>query len=157
VRPAHRTGTRLVDCNDMRTGNVLMRRALFRDDSAPFDVALGRSGGEDTQFFRRKLAEGRRFYWCNEARVHETVPAERQRLRYHVRRALLLGGTAAARERFASRHTARSVVAVVLYSVSLPIAILTGYHRFAVLLVKDCNHLAKLLAHVGVRLVRERA
>jgi glycosyltransferase involved in cell wall biosynthesis len=151
------TGTLLTNVRDMRTGNLLFARAIVLADEAPFDLRYGRTGGEDTAFFEKKLEEGRRFVWCEEAVVFETVPPERQTLRYFVRRAVLLGSTAATRERRFGLSTIKSVAAVGVYSVSLPFLFLLGYHHFVKVLVKDCNHLAKLLAHFGVSFVRERS
>ncbi|QNT70136.1 glycosyltransferase [Defluviicoccus vanus] len=151
------TGTPLSNVRDMRTGNLLFARAIVLGDEEPFDPRYGRTGGEDTAFFQKKLEEGRRFVWCEEAIVFETVPRERQTLRYFVRRAVLLGATAATRERRLGLSTIKSVAAANLYAVALPFALLLGYHHFVKVLVKDCNHLGKLLAHLGVKVVRERS
>lgn len=90
------------------TCNVLMRRPdqRFRKD-------LGRSGGEDTEFFFRLRREGYRFAICRDAVVHEVADPRRLRLRWLAERrfaegrhygatasrgrvALVLGGTAKA-------------------------------------------------------------
>jgi succinoglycan biosynthesis protein ExoM len=156
VRPSFRTGARLENSKYMRTGNVLLSRHILQGDEPPFDPRLGRSGGEDADFFDRMLRAGRSFVWCNEAVVYEEVPKERQRRSYHVRRALIRGVTEADQEPFISYGAIRSVVAVIAYTASLPFLLLAGHHLFMKYWIKDCDHLAKLLAHCGVRLVRER-
>ena len=156
VRPSFPTGTRLHESRDMRTGNVLFHRRVLADIATPFDPRLGRSGGEDTDFFARLCRAGRSFVWCDEARVHEAVPRERQRLAYCVRRALGRGVTAADREPALGLGTARSMAAVVLYTAGLPFLLAGGRHLAARYFLKDCDHVAKLLARVGLRLVRER-
>src|SRR5262249_52817870 len=142
--------------NYLRTGNILLQRNLFDGLEAPFDPRLSRSGGEDADFLGRMLESGRSFVWCEEAPVHESVPVERQTLSYQLRRALIRGVTEADKEAFFSFGTAKSVLAIVLYAIALPFLLVARYHVFARYLVKCCDHLAKLLAHLGVRLARER-
>jgi GT2 family glycosyltransferase len=150
------TGTRLNSAKYLRTGNILLQRKLFDGLETPFDPRLGRSGGEDTDFLGRMLKAGRSFVWCEEAPVYEIVPVERQTLNYHLRRALIRGVTKADEEAFFSFGTVKSIFAVVLYAVMLPFLLATRYHLFARYLVKCCDHLAKLLAHLGPKLTRER-
>ncbi len=75
----------------MRTGNVLLAKAMIEGLETPFDPRLGRTGGEDADFFDRMVKAGRSFVWCAEARVYEDVPVERQTLKYHVKRAFVRG------------------------------------------------------------------
>jgi len=84
-RPRHETGTR-IGPKDARTGNVLLNRSLFVDGETWFDPALGRTGGEDTDFFTRQRAKGRMFVWCDEAIAYETIPPERWSASFHLRR-----------------------------------------------------------------------
>lgn len=154
VRRAFPTGTILTAWKYMRTGNVLLRRSLFEDSETPFDPSLGRTGGEDIAFFMRMLREGRSFVWCNEARVFESIEQQRQRRSYYLRRALVRGGAAARRESVLSLATGKSLLAIILYSASLPLLLVLGHHLFMKYLVKDCDHLGKLLAYAGIRLVR---
>ena len=149
-RQRYVTGTVLEDERILRTGNVLLDSRLLRDEQ-PFDPRFGRTGGEDTEFFARQLRGGARFVWCDEAAVEEWVPLERQTLRFYVRRAFVLGATAAERERALGAGTLKSILASLLYAAALPVALLRGPGRAAAVLVRLCNHAAKLLAHVGVR------
>jgi glycosyltransferase involved in cell wall biosynthesis len=150
------TGTRVNNSKYMRTGNVLLAKGMIEALEAPFDPRLGRTGGEDADFFDRMVKAGRSFVWCNEARVYEDVPVERQTLKYHVKRAFLRGVTEADRQAFLSYGTLKSSAAVVIYCAALPLLLATRYHLFARYLVRCCDHLAKLLGHFGVRLARER-
>jgi succinoglycan biosynthesis protein ExoM len=84
-RRRHGTGTRIT-AEDARTGNVLMTRSLFVEGHTWFDPALGRSGGEDSDFFARQFEKGRVFVWCDEAVAYETVPPERWKASFHVKR-----------------------------------------------------------------------
>jgi glycosyltransferase involved in cell wall biosynthesis len=58
-------------------GNFGFRRSLFRE-IGNFDSGLGRRGkqnigGEDTQMFRRLMAQGRVVYWVPEAVIHHRI------------------------------------------------------------------------------------
>ncbi len=55
-RPTHATGM-VIGWRNGRTGNVLIRRSVLAGDPQPFDPRFG-SGGEDQDFFRRKICEG---------------------------------------------------------------------------------------------------
>ncbi|MBD8065221.1 glycosyltransferase family 2 protein [Devosia sp. PTR5] len=79
----------------IRTGytcNVLIRwRAPFR--SLRFDLRLGRTGGEDTDFFYRLRALGGSIGYAPGAWVDEPVSAERATMAWLVRRRLRFGQT----------------------------------------------------------------
>mgnify|MGYP000881255348 CR=1 FL=1 len=80
---------------EIRTGytcNVLVRwDPPFRD--VRFDPALGRSGGEDTDFFNRLVAFGGMIAFAPDAKVEEPVPADRATMSWLVRRRLRFGQT----------------------------------------------------------------
>ncbi|MFO1305226.1 MAG: glycosyltransferase [Burkholderiales bacterium] len=157
TRPSFPTGTPLLLSKYMRTGNVLFARSIVVGLAEPFDPKLGRSGGEDADFFERMLRAGRRFVWCNEAVVHEWVPPERQTLNYHVRRAVIRGVTEAERHGWLSVDTLKSLVAISAYGLSLPFLFFVRYSLFARYVVRCCDHGAKLLARAGFRLPDERS
>lgn len=79
----------------IRTGytcNVLIAwRAPYKD--LRFDLALGRSGGEDTAFFYRLTALGGTIAYAEDALVEEPVPADRASMAWLVRRRLRFGQT----------------------------------------------------------------
>ena len=150
VRRVNPTGM-LVEWQEARTGNVLLRRELIAGDPAPFRPEF--RAGEDQDFFRRKIAEGRKFIWCAEAEAFETVPSSRWQRKYLLRKALLRGATAALHTNFVG--VVKSLVAIPLYSLALPVALLIGQHAFMTLLVKICDHLGKLLLLAGINPVRE--
>jgi succinoglycan biosynthesis protein ExoM len=156
VRSSFQTGTVLSSSRYMRTGNALFRKGILPDGELAFDPKLGRSGGEDADLFDRMLKRGYSFVWCNEAIVFEHVPVERQKKSYMIKRAFIRGVTSADQEYLISLGTLKSVVAVILYTVSLPFMLAAGQHFFMSYLIKDCDHIAKLLAHLGIKLMRER-
>lgn len=159
-RPAHATGTVLRDSTQTRTGNVLLCGIALRSEPGPFDARFGRTGGEDVDFFKRRLQQGDRIVWCHEAAVFESVPPERTTRRYFLKRALLRGVTNAKRLRWWSGSVAKSLVASVVYAVMLPLlalfALLGREDVFMAVLVRLCDHLGKVLAVLGWRTVRSR-
>jgi succinoglycan biosynthesis protein ExoM len=147
------TGTR-VQWLEARTGNVLLKRELFRDEVSPFRAEF--RAGEDQDFFRRQIEKGRNFIWSESAAVYEVVPPARWKRSYMLRKALLRGSTAAMQPSYGPVNIAKSIVAVPSYTVALPFALLLGHHRFMTLLVKLCDHLGKLLALAGVNPIQEQ-
>jgi succinoglycan biosynthesis protein ExoM len=77
----------------LATGNVLIRRALVEENALRFDPTFGRSGGEDTEFFRRLCGRGARAIACRDAVVEEIVPAYRVTREYLVSRYKRMGQT----------------------------------------------------------------
>jgi len=155
-RPRLKTGTLITDTKYMRTGNVLLSKRLLERDKEPFDPVFGRTGGGDIDFFARKLEAGHQFRWCDEAVVYETVPPERQKRSYFIKRAFTRGMVNAAREPFLSMGTAKSALAIVSYGLALPILTLFGQHVFMTYLIKSCDHLGKLLAYGRLNIVKNR-
>jgi glycosyltransferase involved in cell wall biosynthesis len=154
-RPSFATGSVIRDLRHTRTGNVLLRRPVFGDE-VPFEPRFGRIGGEDKNFFGRKIAAGGVFVWCDEAIVYETVPEDRWRRGHLLRSAFVRGVSAAMRGRLGVRDVCKSLVAIALYTAALPMLLVTGHHRFMKVLIKDCDHISKLVAACGVVLIKER-
>ena len=50
----------------------------------------------------------------------------------------------------------KSVIAIVAYTTSLPLLAIFGQHIFMQYLIKLCDHLGKVLAFLGINLVREK-
>lgn len=155
-RPSFATGSIIKDYRHTRTGNVLLRRTLFRENEPAFDPRFGRTGSEDKEFFKRKIAAGGLFVWCDEATVYETVPADRCKRAFMLRSAFVRGVAAARLGRLGLFHICKSLMAVALYTLALPMLIVTSHHRFMKILIKDCDHISKLLAACGFVLVKER-
>jgi succinoglycan biosynthesis protein ExoM len=74
-----------------RSGNVLFRRDVAAWRALRFDMALGKTGGEDTDFFHRLHRAGATIVVTDDARIHEDAPPERLSLRYIRLRALRSG------------------------------------------------------------------
>ena len=144
-RPSPSTGTWL-RWKQTRTGNVLLHRRIFDDPGNRFRSECG-GGGEDVDFFRRMMAKGMRFVWCAEAGVDEFVPAARCSRTYLLTRALLRGRAPHNR----GWPVVVSLVAVPAYAVALPVLLVFGQHVFMRYLIKECDHLGRLLALVARR------
>jgi glycosyltransferase involved in cell wall biosynthesis len=151
-RPVNPTGTQ-VDWREARTGNVLLKRELVAGDTVPFRPEF--RTGEDRDFFRRKIDEGRVFVWAAEAEVFEVIPPARWKRMYHVKKALLQGAGAALYSNCNARSILKSVIAVPIYAVLLPLALLAGQRHFMTILVKFCSHAGKLLFLMKINPIRE--
>lgn len=149
-RPTHRTGE-LLHWKNTRTGNVLLRRGIFDDKENQFRREFAR-GGEDTDFFRRMIAKGFRFVWCAEAPAYEAVTSDRCTRSFMLKRALLRGR----QPHFSTVDFAKSFIAIPLYTASLPFLLAAGHHLFMKYLIKDCDHVGRLLALCGIDPIKER-
>ena len=78
-------------------GNVLIRRTAFEAPRLRFDLALGRQGGEDDDFFYRLTDRGGAIGYAPEALAYEPVPEGRASLRWLLKRGFRTGQTHAAR------------------------------------------------------------
>lgn len=136
---------------EIRTGytcNVLLRRASPAVSGRRFSLALGRSGGEDTQYFAELHDAGGKIAYASEAWVHEPVPANRaqfswlskRRFRMGQTHGRLIGGQAA------GLGFAKQVVlatAKVVYSFA--VALVTGFSA-----TRRNRSLLRGIMHVGV-------
>jgi glycosyltransferase involved in cell wall biosynthesis len=155
-RESFRTGEIIQKVKYTRTGNVLLDKRLFADNKSPFDSLLGKSGGEDIDFFSRMMRKGHKFVWCNEAIVSEIFPRERLQRLYFVKRAFLQGVVSSRNLTLFSAWTIKSVTASIIYSAALPVLLLVRHDLFMQYLIKDCNHIGRVLALFGVKILKER-
>jgi len=151
LRPTYPTGL-VINWRKGRTGNVLLRRDLFDGSDEPFRAEF--RVGEDQDFFRRAIAQGRVFVWCNEAVAYEYVPRARCKRSFMWRRALLRGADSLLHPTFGMRDVAKSVIAIPAYTAVLPFSLIVGQGAFMNYSVKLFDHLGRLLALVGIRPVK---
>ena len=154
TRKNHPTGFRL-SWWETRTGNALLQKKIFTEAQQWFDPDLG-SGGEDRDFFRRKIDEGHVFVWSNEARVHEIIPANRWRKKTLIKRALLRGKAAFFYSDSKTKSICISILAIGIYAVLLPFMIFAGYHMFMKYIIKFCDHLGKISALIKLNFINEK-
>jgi len=152
-RPTYPTGF-VIDWTKGRTGNVLLRRQIFEDGETAFSPEFHRAGDQD--FFRRMIAKGHVFVWCNEAVAYEVVPPIRWTRTFMLKRALLRGTIGMQHPESRYRKIAKAVIAVPVYAIALPFSLVLGHHRFMSLLIRLCEHSASLLTFGGVKLVRSQ-
>jgi len=151
-RPTYPTGF-VIDWPKGRTGNTLLRAEVFAGESEPFNPEFRTA--EDQDFFRRMIAKGYFFVWCNEAVAYETVPPIRWKRSLLLRRALLRGYTSLSHPTFAVRDILTSATAVLAYTMFLPVALIMGQGKFMNILVRLCDHLGRLLGFVGINPVKD--
>lgn len=156
-RKSFKTGSILRIIGEMRTGNVFFRRDIFEGTEEPFDPSFGKTGGEDTNFFKEMLAKKMDFRWCNEAGVFENIPLQRFTRSYLLKRALLRGVVNARHTSFLQWGTLKSIIAIVAYSLALPFLFVIGHHLFMKYLVRNCDHIGKLLSLCGIEIIKDRS
>ena len=147
-RPEHPTGY-VLKWQETRTGNVLFRRDILEGDDKPFRPEFG-TGSEDVEFFFEMTKRGRRFVWCAEAPVYESVPPERCTRAYLLRRAVVRGSTYPRRRGRGRAGLMKSAVAIPAYALLLPFLFLFGRHLFVRYLIKLADHSSRVMAFLGV-------
>lgn len=80
-------------CPSAASRNLLLDLDFLDENRLRFDESLGLIGGEDTLLTRQLVAAGGTILWCQEARVSESVPPDRARARWILRRAFRSGGS----------------------------------------------------------------
>jgi len=128
------------------TGNVLLRRAFIERAGLAFPTELGRSGGEDLDFFYRLRDAGGRIGYARAALVHESVPPARANLGYLLRRNFRQGQTHARRLQRSSRL--RSTTLHLLIAVAK--ALLLGFAALRPGEAARNRYLARAALHCGV-------
>src|SRR2546422_3037966 len=118
-RPTYPTGL-VIDWTKGRTGNVLLKRQVVAGTAAPFDPNFHRAGDQD--FFRRMIAKGHVFVWCDEAVAYEVVPPVRWTRTFMLKRALLRGTIGMQHPTTRLGRIAKALIAVPTYTVALPFA-----------------------------------
>jgi len=152
-RPSYPTGY-VIDWTKGRTGNVLLKRQVFAAGESPFDPNFHRAGDQD--FFRRMIAKGHVFVWCDEAAAFEVVPPVRWTRKFMLKRALLRGTIGMQHPKARAKRIVKALIAVPLYTVALPFAFLFGQHRFMYLLIRVVDHTAGLLALLRLKPVKNQ-
>src|SRR5438094_10108347 len=96
------------------------------------------------------------FVWCDQECHYEKVPLDRYARDYYIRRALVRGSVTARMAPLFGIGTAKSLLAVPLYAVALQFLQLIGHHFFMRYLIKECDHVGKLAARLGINIVKDR-
>ena len=134
---------------------MLFSKQVLSGLEVPFRPEFG-SGGEDQDFFRRAMERGDEFFWCDEGIVHEFVPPSRWTRRFMLTRALLRGRNSIRLRDCRRRRVLRSIVALPLYVLTLPLFFILGHQYFMKYLIKVADHMGLLLGSLGIEPVRER-
>ena len=159
-RPVHRTGI-LLDWDQTRTGNVLLKKDVFDKHHLCFDLNC-KTSGSDKEFFREAMQVGYRFIAVEEAPVYEIVPPERQIKSYYLKRALVQASNErrfrAPRLRGLSKVSVpmKSMAALLVYTLILPFCAFVGSHAVMKYAEKVAYHLSWLLAMLGIDLAKNR-
>lgn len=159
-RPIYRTGT-ILDWYHTRTGNVLIKRKVFDEHALKFDIKYTTSGS-DRAFFKKAIELGYRFVAVAEAPVYETVPPERWKKTYYIRRSIVHGYntyknsikcTSLIRQLLTGLI---SILALGFYVSVFPFSLILGPSWYVKNLEKGVHHLSQLLARLGIELIKSR-
>jgi len=140
-RPTYPTGTVLA-WHKTRTGNVLLKRSLF--ETHLFRPEFRHS--EDQDFFKRIMRAGHVAVWCDDAAVFEIQRPERFRVDYFLKRALLRGNVSLRLQPHPLLMAAKSSVALMIYTLLLPVFAVVRHDLLIKFLIKECDHIGKLMA-----------
>jgi glycosyltransferase involved in cell wall biosynthesis len=144
----------VIDWTKGRTGNVLLKKQILDAGELAFSPEFHRAGDQD--FFRRMIAKGHVFTWCDEAVAYEVVPPIRWTRTFMLKRALLRGTIRMQHPTARLRKIAKAAVAVPVYTVALPFALVLGHDKFMNVLVRLFDHMGSLLTFVGIKPVKNQ-
>lgn len=150
--PKFNTG-HVLEYQETRTSNVLIRAEILYDLDSPFDPKFGR-GGEDKDFFRRMIEKGHIFKWVSDAYVYESVPYERTKRIFLLKRAILRGKVSASIKQ-GNSTIIKSFIAVLIYFVLLIPTLMIGHDTFMKISIRLFEHLGKVLGVFGIDLIKE--
>lgn len=153
-RPNYQTGM-VLSWSQGRTGNLLVRRDIFKNPDNLFDPKFGR-GAEDQDFFRRSIENGHVFKYCHEAVAYEYIPPHRWKRVFLLKRALLRGKISLLHPTSKVKMIAKSVVAIPIYTCILPFLLIAGHHLFMKFLVKDFDHIGRILGLFGLDVIKQK-
>jgi succinoglycan biosynthesis protein ExoM len=138
-----------------RTGNALLKRNIFFNPGNRFDLKF-KVGGEDDTLFERLINKGYRFVWCDEAVAFEEIPASRIKVAYFIKRSQLIGFINYSYLKDTRSWIQklliilRSIFALLIYFILLPLYLLRGYHYFVKLLIRFYYHRGVVLTFLGL-------
>lgn len=159
-RESHKTGM-VLDWTQTRTGNVLINTNVFKDENKRFDPSLGRTGGEDIDFFKRMIHDGKSFVWCNEAVVFETVPPERWEKSFYLKKYIQMGGRMGEIVgtwplKLKCKWFVKAIFSISFYSVVLPFSFLGGQHVLMKCIFKDLYYISWFIGFFWRPIIRFR-
>ena len=140
------------------TANAFVERRIFNSMDEKFLPQFG-SGGEDRDFFKRAMEKGHKIFYCEKAMVYEVIPDERVKRKFMIKRALLRGQVAQANSENGLHglvDVLKSAAAILLYTPALLLLQIGGHHLFIKFLIKDFDHIGKILAYAGVKIIKEK-
>ncbi len=139
------------------TGNVMIRRRLVAALGLRFQEELGRSGGEDLDFFYRVHAQGGKIGFAPDALAYEGVPKDRANLAWLLKRSFRAGQSHGAHlialgERLRQIPLAASKAAICALAASLMALGARRRNRFLTRAALHCGVLARLIGYAEIKL-----
>ena len=156
-RPRNITGSP-IKYKDSRTGNVLFQRYVFEKDDKWFDPAMRLTGGSDGEFLSRQINKGRKFVWCDEAIVFETVSEERCSASFYLKRQFRIGTIAGDRLRSTQSKNAiiKAGTLFLVYSALFPFSLFARKQTWIKVLIKLLYNAGCLLSYFSFSDIKHR-
>jgi succinoglycan biosynthesis protein ExoM len=142
-----KTGNQL-DWKEIFTGNVMFRREII-DEGIIFNEELGKSGGEDSAFFKAIISKGKLFVYCREAELYEHIGPERLKVLWFLKRAFRNGGVygkVVAGDKTIIQKTLfsiRSLFVGIFFLIVSFFVLIFGKHLFVKFLMRSLSNLGK--------------
>lgn len=137
------------------TGNVLLSRAILNKARRGFDLAYNLTGGGDSEYFEYLRSIGATKVFCNEAEATETVPPERARIGWLLRRSFR-GGQNWARLKWPRQSPAARAVWLLQYvlltglaAIGAAVLLPFGFRWSAQPLMRAASYCGQLSAPIG--------
>lgn len=152
-RPSLNNGA-VLEPDQTRTGNVLVKREIVNQLETPFSPSKGRTGGEDVEFFRSLMDRRNIFVWCDDAPVFEHVTPARCRRKYYLERSFRRGSLTGEWLRTNSGlclATVRSIGAMLAHAAIAGAGVVCGEHVWMRHAVSVAWHAGQLSGTLGIR------
>jgi succinoglycan biosynthesis protein ExoM len=127
------------------TGNVLFRRDLVEKNNLRFRIDLGKTGGEDEDFFYRAFDAGGRIGFAPKAAVYERVPITRANMNWLLRRNFRAGQSHGSRLEQRKSRMRDIALASAKAAFCGAGAVVWGFHA-----VRRNRYLTRAALHMGV-------
>jgi succinoglycan biosynthesis protein ExoM len=154
--PMFETQTRLTGTivQSGSTNNVMIRSASLKDLSTLFNPSFGTTGGGDVELFFRLFRLGKRFVWCDEAIVYETVLPHRLRLSWLIKRSFRYGQgvkrifVASYTKKQKQRWIVKCFAKFIVITLSSPVLLIISPPRFLWAVSRISNYSGQLFANI---------
>lgn len=139
------------------TGNTLLKLSSQYFENEMFNLSLGKSGGEDTDYLSRAFKKGAKLAFAQNAIVHEPVTSERATLSWLIKRKFRMGQTypltqltSNSSDFFTAKFTVKALSKVMFCSIMVLLLCFNPTKRYSWLL-RGSFHFGVMTKLVGIK------